>query len=154
MSTERGRKHPRGEPLKTLQSYRTADNVDFGQNMIARNTGMIRAGDSIQVLATKPPRPYSAGVVVENVAAPKNDVKNISIHYQGTEFTGNNQQILLEQLEMQGLRIPYSCRAGICGACKLTLEAGEVSPLKASAIGKDGAILSCSCIPGTDIVLS
>jgi len=155
VSTERGRKHPRGEPLKTLQGYRTADNgdVDFGQNMIARNTGMIRAGDSIQVLATKPPRPYSPGVVVESIVAPRNEVKSVSIHYQGTAFTGNNQQILLEQLEMQGLRIPYSCRAGICGACKLTLEAGEVSPLKASAIGKDGTILSCSCIPGTDIVL-
>lgn len=155
VSTERGRKHPRGEPLKTLQGYRTAENgdVDFGQNMIARNSGMIRAGDSVQVLATKPPRPYSAGIVVENVAAPKNEVKNVSINYQGTEFIGNNQQILLEQLEMQGLRIPYSCRAGICGACKLTLEAGEVSPLKASAIGNDGTVLSCSCIPGTDIVL-
>ena len=155
VSTERGRKHPRGEPLKTLQGYRTAENgdVDFGQNMIARNSGMIRAGDSVQVLATKPPRPYSAGIVVENVAAPKNEVKSVSINYQGTEFIGNNQQILLEQLEMQGLRIPYSCRAGICGACKLTLEAGEVSPLKASAIGNDGTVLSCSCIPGTDIVL-
>lgn len=156
VSTERGRKHPRGEPLKTLQGYRTADNgdVDFGQNMIARNTGMIRAGDSIQVLATKPPRPYSAGAVVESVTAPKNVSKAVTISYQGSAFTGNNQQILLEQLEMQGLRIPYSCRAGICGACKLTLESGEVSPLKASAVGKDGAVLSCSCIPSSDIVLS
>lgn len=155
VSTERGRKHPRGEPLKTLQGYRTADNgdVDFGQNMIARNTGMIRAGDSVQVLATKPPRPYSAGKVVDSVAAPKNASKAVSIRYQDTEFTGNNQQILLEQLEMQGLRIPYSCRAGICGACKVTLESGEVSPLKASAIGTDGTVLSCSCIPGSDIVL-
>ncbi|MGV8924496.1 MAG: YcbX family protein [Ewingella sp.] len=155
VSTERGRKHPLGEPLRTLQGYRTADNgdVDFGQNMIARNTGVIRVGDSIQVMSTKPPRPYSAGIVVEPVVVPKSGVKSVSINYQGTTFTGNNQQLLLEQLEMQGLRIPYSCRAGICGACKLTLEAGEVSPLKASAVGKDGTILSCSCIPGTDVVL-
>lgn len=155
VSTERGRKHPRGEPLKTLQGYRTAENgdVDFGQNMIARNNGMIRVGDSIQVLATKPPRPYSAGEVIESVAAPKNESKTLEINYQGTTFTGNNQQILLEQLEMQGLRIPYSCRAGICGACRLTLESGEVSPLKASAIGKDGTVLACSCIPSSDVVL-
>ncbi len=36
--SERGQKHPSGEPLKTLQSFRTAqDNgdVDFGQNLIA-----------------------------------------------------------------------------------------------------------------------
>ncbi|MBU9847212.1 YcbX family protein [Rahnella ecdela] len=155
VSIEKGRKHPRGEPLKTLQGYRTASDgdVDFGQNMIARNSGVIRAGDSVQVLATKPPRPYSAGEVVENVEAPKSTTREVRINYQGTEFTGNNQQILLEQLELQGLRIPYSCRAGICGACKMTLKEGNVAPLKESAVGKDGTILSCSCIPATDIML-
>ncbi|MFD3246066.1 YcbX family protein [Rahnella aquatilis] len=155
VSVEKGRKHPRGEPLKTLQGYRTASDgdVDFGQNMIARNSGVIRAGDSVQVLATKPPRPYSAGDIIENVEAPKSTAQDISIHYQGTQFTGNNQQILLEQLELQGLRIPYSCRAGICGACRMTLKEGKVAPLKESAVGKDGTILSCSCIPASDIVL-
>lgn len=37
VSPEKGQKHPSGEPLKTLQSFRTAqDNgdVDFGQNLI------------------------------------------------------------------------------------------------------------------------
>ncbi len=45
VSPEKGQKHPAGEPLKTLQSFRTAqDNgdVDFGQNLIARNSGVIR----------------------------------------------------------------------------------------------------------------
>ncbi len=44
VSPEKGQKHPAGEPLKTLQSFRTAqDNgdVDFGQNLIARNSGVI-----------------------------------------------------------------------------------------------------------------
>lgn len=155
VSTERGRKHPSGEPLKTLQSYRTADDgdVDFGQNMIARNTGIIRAGDSVEVLATKPARPYSSGVVVENVALPDTQAQDVAICYQGKTFTGNNQQILLEQLEQQGFRIPYSCRAGICGSCKLTMKEGEVNALKASAIGKQGKILTCSCVPASDLIL-
>ena len=38
--------------------------------------------------------------------------------------------MLLEQLEQQGIRVPYSCRAGICGSCRIRLEEGEVSPLK------------------------
>ncbi len=36
-----------GEPLETLKRFRTAlDNgdVDFGQNLIARNSGVIRSG--------------------------------------------------------------------------------------------------------------
>ncbi|HFK7184680.1 TPA: YcbX family protein [Serratia odorifera] len=156
ISIERGRKHPSGEPLNTLQQFRTADNgdVDFGQNMIARNSGVIRVGDAVEVLSSKPPRPYGAGAVVESVQAPQDNAQQVTIDYQGTVFTGNNQQILLEQLEQQGLHIPYSCRAGICGSCRLTLIGGEVAPLKKSAVANNGTILSCSCIPKTDIQLA
>ncbi|WAS99680.1 YcbX family protein [Rouxiella chamberiensis] len=155
VSPERGRKHPSGEPLKTLQGYRTADDgdVDFGQNMIARNTGIIRAGDSVEILATKSARAYSSGIVVENVDLPESREQQVAITYQGKSFTGNNQQILLEQLEQQGFRVPYSCRAGICGSCKLTMKEGEVNALKASAIGKEGKILTCSCVPASDLIL-
>ncbi|WP_038913764.1 YcbX family protein [Dickeya zeae] len=156
VSPERGRKHPAGEPLATLQQYRTAENgdVDFGLNLIARNSGIIRAGDSVEVLSTKPPRPYGAGAVTESLTPPSSAAKPVHITYQGTEFTGNNQQILLEQLEQQGIRVPYSCRAGLCGCCRLTLNDGDVSPLKASARGEDGTILACSCIPAGDITLT
>ncbi len=57
VSPEKGQKHPAGETLKTLQSFRTAqDNgdVDFGQNLIARNSGVIRVGDEVEILATAP----------------------------------------------------------------------------------------------------
>ncbi|QIZ47542.1 YcbX family protein [Dickeya zeae] len=156
VSPERGRKHPAGEPLATLQQYRTAENgdVDFGLNLIARNSGIIRAGDSVEVLSTKPPRPYGAGAVTESLTPPISAAKPVHITYQGTRFTGNNQQILLEQLEQQGIRVPYSCRAGLCGCCRLTLNDGDVSPLKASAQGEDGTILACSCIPAGDITLT
>ncbi|MFC3395812.1 YcbX family protein [Brenneria rubrifaciens] len=155
VSIEHGRKHPTSEPLATLKSFRTAENgdVDFGQNLIARNTGIIRVGDTLEVLATKPPRPYGAGRVVENMAVKPQSEQAITIEYQGKRLPGNNQQILLEQLEQQGIRVPYSCRAGICGSCKLTLVSGEVSALKESAIGKNGAILACSCIPQGNITL-
>ncbi|MBJ7220575.1 MULTISPECIES: YcbX family protein [unclassified Brenneria] len=155
VSIERGIKHPTAEPLATLQSFRTAENgdVDFGQNLIARNSGIIRVGDALEVLAVKPPRHYGSGPVVENVPAPEKEQQTVTIEYQGKRLMGNNQQILLEQLEQQGMRVPYSCRAGVCGCCKLTLISGTVSALKKSAIGENGAILACSCIPQSDIRL-
>ena len=61
---------------------------------------------------------------------------------------------LLEQLENQGIRIPYSCRAGICGSCRVQLLEGEVTPLKKSAMGDDGTILCCSCVPKTALKLA
>lgn len=156
VSPEKGRKHPSGEPLATLQSFRTAqDNgdVDFGQNLIARNSGVIRVGDELEVLATKPPRVYGAGQPAEPLETAVQAESKITIDWQGQAFQGNNQQILLEQLEQQGIRVPYSCRAGICGSCRIRLVEGEVNALKKSAVGKDGIILSCSCVPAGDVKL-
>jgi uncharacterized protein YcbX len=46
-----GVKHPRQEPLETLRSYRrVGPKVMFGQNVIPRNRGTIRVGDTVRVL--------------------------------------------------------------------------------------------------------
>lgn len=156
ISPERGQKHPAGEPLHTLQAFRTAqDNgdVDFGQNLIPRNSGVVRVGDEVEVLATRPGKLYGAGADDDTLAVEDNAATKVDISWQGQTFNGNNQQVLLEQLEQQGIRVPYSCRAGICGSCRITLEEGEVSPLKKSAIGNDGTILCCSCVPKTALKL-
>ncbi|WP_437609020.1 YcbX family protein [Erwinia sp. V71] len=158
VSTEHGRKHPDGEPLATLQSFRSAlddsGDIDFGLNLIARNTGIIRVGDAVEIIKTHPPRLYGAGKVEQNIAVPQQSSSAVKIGYQGKSFNGDNQQVLLEQLEMEGFSIPYSCRAGICGSCKMTLVSGNVKALKQSAVRNDGTILSCSCIPAGDIELA
>ncbi|MDT9587170.1 MAG: 2Fe-2S iron-sulfur cluster binding domain-containing protein [Candidatus Arsenophonus melophagi] len=79
--------------------------------------------------------------------------KPILINVNGKEYLANNQTIILEQLEMYGLQIPYACRAGVCGCCKMKLIAGKVFLLAKTAIKKHGILLSCSCIPKTNITL-
>jgi len=156
VSVERGQKHPAGEPLRTLQAFRTADDgdVDFGQNLIALSGGIIRVGDPVEVLALREPRHYGGGTVTETLTVPKSAERPVTIDYQGQRFIGDNQRILLEQLEQQGIQVPYSCRAGICGRCKVKLLAGAVTPLKASAVAEPEHVLSCSCIPAGDIRLA
>ncbi|SQI39846.1 2Fe-2S ferredoxin YfaE [Leminorella richardii] len=156
VNTQSGRKHPQEEPLHTLRQFRTAENgdVDFGQNMIARNHGVIRLGDSVEVLATHPPRVYRASDAASAVEQPHDAPKDVVISYGEHTFIGNNQQVLLEQLEQNGIQIPYSCRAGICGCCRITLNAGEVSPLRKGAIKRDGSVLACSCVPKTNVELA
>ena len=157
VSPEKGQKHPSGEPLKTLQSFRTAqDNgdVDFGQNLIARNSGVIRVGDEVEILARGPAKAYGAGESDDTPAPEAQLQATVAIEWQGQQFTGNNQQVLLEQLEQQGIRVPYSCRAGICGSCRIRLEEGEVSALKKNAVAGDGTILACSCVPKTALRLA
>ncbi|MBT9433315.1 YcbX family protein [Candidatus Sodalis endolongispinus] len=153
-NVEQGDKHPQGEPLRTLQGYRSDDdgNVDFGQNVIARTTGIVRVGDKVEVVSTRKPRRYHAGSPSVAPAPPAVDAP-VTIEYQGRRFTGNQRDILLEQLELQGIRIPYSCRAGICGTCKVKLLSGKVAPLTASATAQTPWVLSCSCIPRGDVQL-
>lgn len=48
------------EPLRTLASYREQNgSVMFGQNLIQGNTGIIRVGDTIDVIQTKTPQTYT-----------------------------------------------------------------------------------------------
>lgn len=157
VSPQNGYKHPTGEPLATLQRFRTAadgsGDIDFGINLTARNSGIIRTGDSVNVINRRSPRLYGCGEVSESLQVSPSSEQQITIDWNGTSFTGNNQQVLLEQLEMQGIRVPYSCRAGICGSCKITLVSGEVTALKKGAVRNDGTILSCSCVPNGNLVL-
>lgn len=157
VSPEKGQKHPFGEPLNTLQKFRTAqDNgaIDFGQNLIARNSGVIRVGDEVEILAVGPGKVYGAGKDDDSTEVESLPASAVEINWQGQILRGNNQQVLLEQLEQAGIRVPYSCRAGVCGSCRIRLVEGEVSALKKSAIGDDGTILCCSCIPKTTLQLA
>ena len=47
-----GAPEPDGEPLTTLKAYRRAANgITFGQNLIARGSGVVRVGDAVEVLS-------------------------------------------------------------------------------------------------------
>lgn len=155
VNIETGKLHSAGEPLTTLQQFRSAENgdIDFGLNLIARSQGVVRIGDTIEIIETQPARNYLIKQSGEVLVPPEEPLKSVIIEYEGTVFTGNNQQVLLEQLEQQGLKINYSCRAGICGCCRIDLTSGEVSPLRKGAIKKNNTILACSCIPKTNISL-
>ena len=156
VSAERGVAHPAGEPMKTLKTFRQATeggDIDFGLNLIARNSGVIRCGDDVAVLSRKPGRLYSENMPQATAIPMHTAATAVDITCQGKTFRGNNQQILLEQLENAGFRIPYSCRMGSCGCCRLTLESGDVTPLNAGAV-EGNTILSCSCIPQSTIVIA
>ena len=83
---------------------------------------------------------------------------NILFDSWDTNHPGNSKETLLDQGEAAGLILPYSCRGGMCGSCKVKLESGEVKQLADDGLmqsEKDaGYILACSCIPQSDVVIS
>lgn len=144
------------EPLKTLSTFRADEEggIYFGQNVIAKNEGMIRAGDVVEVLETKEKQFYqdTSEDVIE--AEP---VKSIMISIDGNLFEGDNQSTLLEQAEKAGFAIANSCRSGFCGTCKMTLESGKVDQPDMPALfpGEidEGKVLACCCVPKSDVEL-
>ncbi len=63
---------------------------------------------------------------------------------------------LLECIESANVEVHYHCRDGYCGACRITLESGEIcypngEPL---AYVGEGEILPCCCIPKSNLTLS
>lgn len=158
--------HPNKEPLKTFSTFRADDsgNVYFGQNLIAKNEGTINVGDVIEVLETKEKEFYidsskntDTSKTADHKTTPQRAAvsEEITISLNGNLFTGNTVDPLLQQAEAAGLNINNSCRAGLCGACRVTLESGDVDQEDSPALNQQlrdaGMILACCSVPKTDI---
>ncbi|WP_218057817.1 YcbX family protein, partial [Gilliamella sp. Fer4-1] len=139
------------EPLTTLAHFRSDSegDIDFGMNMIARNSGTVSIGDKIEILERQTAKNYLKNLPKKA----QKDIQPCTITYKNQKIIGNNQQTILEQLEQQHIALPNSCRAGVCGRCLVVLEKGEVEALTSSAIKKNKQILACSCIPKGDIAI-
>jgi ferredoxin-NADP reductase len=62
---------------------------------------------------------------------------------------------LLDFAIAQGLKLPFSCRTGMCGTCAQQLRAGQVAQIrKTSACTEAGQILLCSTIPQSDVEIA
>ncbi|GEM75812.1 hybrid-cluster NAD(P)-dependent oxidoreductase [Vibrio sagamiensis] len=89
--------------------------------------------------------------------APK-EIKQVELEFNGTRFVGNNQKTLLEQAEDAGKSIVHSCRAGLCGACKVNVVSGQVDQPEVLALTEEeramGTVLACCAVPTTDVTFT
>ncbi|MGY3903302.1 MOSC N-terminal beta barrel domain-containing protein [Aeromonas lusitana] len=96
----------------------------------------------------------SFGGAILSVARPH---KAVQLRIGEQSFAGNNQGTVLDQAHKQGVELPWSCRAGICGSCKQTLLSGEVdhpdAPAITAAERAEGKILTCCAVPLTNLVI-
>ncbi|MEP4889461.1 MAG: YcbX family protein [Aliiglaciecola sp.] len=166
-------KHQQKEPLTTLQKYRKDKKGDvlFGQNLIALNTGTISLNDEVVVterqartihfdLGSKSARKAGKSPI-QTETAEQSAKKSVEIAFSSwnVNHQGDNQTTILEQGEAAGLNLPFSCRAGICGRCKVKLSRGQVKNINelsglTEQDANQGYILACSCVPQTDVEIT
>ena len=162
------------EPLSTLKNYRQVANGDvmFGQNLIALNQGSIRQGDEVIILkkqssptfVSKPSAKDSQAQTVHHSTSNKEvnnmSAKKVNLDFDSWKknFTGNTKDTILEQGEAAGMLLPYSCRGGMCGRCKIKLKSGDVRQLATDGLSAEeqeqGFVLVCSSVPQSDLVLA
>jgi len=80
----------------------------------------------------------------------------ISVPGANKVFMANDQQNLLDALTDAGIKVPYSCKSGICGACKCKVS-GDVVTSSREALSDEqveqGYVLSCSAKANSDLVI-
>lgn len=80
----------------------------------------------------------------------------ISVPALNKEFMANDQQTLLDAMHGAGIKAPYSCKSGICGACKCKV-AGDVISNSTEALTAEqielGYVLACSSKANSDLVI-
>ena len=61
---------------------------------------------------------------------------------------------LLEFAEANGITVDSGCRAGGCGSCQTTIQAGEVAYSQAPDFDPEpGSCLLCVCTPKSNVTL-
>lgn len=173
VNPESAEKHPQQEPLNTLKNYRQVENgnVMFGQNLVALNQGSIKQGDKIVVLkkqsspifitkhSTTESKTQAVKVNPANKEGSKMPPSKVKLNFDSwnKSFTGNTRDTILEQGEGAGMLLPYSCRGGMCGRCKIKLTNGEVKQLATDGLSDaekaQGFVLACSSVPVSDLIL-
>ena len=168
INPETAEKNSQQEPLKTLKSFRQVENGDvmFGQNLVPLNQGQIKIGDKVEIIETKQPPIFvikETKQMKDKASQAPTPVKvnkkpKLNFSSWNKEVVGNNKGTILEQAEDAGLILPYSCRGGMCGRCKIKLDNGNVEELSTDGLSEkdkeQGYVLACSAIPKSDVVLS
>lgn len=84
----------------------------------------------------------------------------VTLQPSGHSFPAPSDQSVLESAIAAGLLLPYGCRDGACGACKATIEAGQVSiegfspTALTEAEQSAGQTLLCRAHPTSDLVIA
>ncbi len=141
----------------SLSHIKTIEDVEQRQVFVCGPDGFMQKAKNLLLKKGLPEESYHQEAFGVSPVTTKPE-KSVEIEFNGSNITGNNQKTLLEQLEDAGKPISNSCRAGLCGACKVHLKSGQVEHPDVPALSAEeratGTVLACCAIPETDVKIT
>ena len=103
----------------------------------------------------KNPQTSNASAVLASSALASGEAVMVTFAKSGKQLSWNpGSGTLLELAESQGIAVNSGCRAGGCGSCQTTIQAGEVAYRQAPDFDPEtGTCLLCVCTPKTHVTL-
>jgi len=77
--------------------------------------------------------------------------KICKVRANGEEFSANCGDLLLDAALMSGVDIPYDCRSGYCGTCRVNVIRGRV--FGGAEEGMPGVVRACQCRVISDLAI-
>lgn len=141
----------------SLSHLKQVPNVSDRQVFVCGPDGFMNKAKNLLLKQGLPENAYHQEAFgISAPAARKEQAVNITLN--GTVIEGTNQKTILEQAEDAGLYIANSCRAGLCGACRVTVKSGKVDQEDVPALQAMGEntnmVLTCCSTPLTDVELT
>ncbi len=95
----------------------------------------------------------------DSAPPPEGDDREHEVAFERTDVvvSASRRLTLLEAAESAGLELPYECRSGICGQCKVKLLRGEVTMAVEEGLSQaeklDDVVLACQARAKTDVAI-
>lgn len=82
--------------------------------------------------------------------------QDVVIEFNSKKYQYSGKESLLEFFESQGVDIPFACRSGVCGSCKVKSIEGKSLNMSDSGLKereKRDCILTCVSWPEENLIL-